>query len=167
MSPGKPTEKDFELSSKPKDKEEFLGQNLYVNDEKILKLFKELAENESKIAKVHNLGKSHEERDLIAIQITKGVLEERAPLKPMFKYVANMHGDETLGRQLLVYFAQYLVENYKENDEVKLLVDTTDIFLMPTMNPDGYVKGKVNIDAILKSWLRHTAITLIGKTHFD
>ena len=59
----------------------------------------------------------------------------------MFKYVGNMHGDETIGRQLLIYLVDYLVKNYGVIPEVTKLVDTTDIYLMPSMNPDGFAKS--------------------------
>ena len=49
-----------------------------------------------------------------------------------------MHGDETLGRQLLLYMAQYLVQNYQNDPRVRKLVDETEIHLLPTMNPDGF-----------------------------
>ena len=56
----------------------------------------------------------------------------------MFKYVGNMHGDETVGRQVLIYLAQYLVNEYGSNPRVTRLLDTTEIYILPTMNPDGY-----------------------------
>ena len=43
-----------------------------------------------------------------------------------------------MGRELLIYLAQYLLDNYATNGTVKDLVDTTDIWLMPSMNPDGF-----------------------------
>ncbi len=56
----------------------------------------------------------------------------------MFKYVGNMHGDEAAGRQLIVYLAHYLLHNYGREQRITNLVDTTEIYLMPTLNPDGF-----------------------------
>ena len=33
---------------------------------------------------------------------------------------------------------RYLAENYASDERVRRLVDTTDIFLVPSLNPDGY-----------------------------
>ena len=59
-----------------------------------------------------------------------------------FKYVANMHGDEVVGRQMVIYLAHYLLQNYRRDRRVKQLVDNTEIYLMPSMNPDGYTASK-------------------------
>lgn len=125
----------------PKD-ESFLNTPRYENTDQIQDLFARLAKENSDIARVHSLGQSLEGRDLIALEISKNV-RKRTLLKPMFKYVANMHGDETVGRELLIYLAQYLLNNYGKIAEVTQLVDTTDIFLMPSMNPDGFERSKV------------------------
>ena len=49
-----------------------------------------------------------------------------------------MHGDETVGRQLVIYFAEYLLENYENDARIKKLIDNIEIYLMPSLNPDGY-----------------------------
>ena len=55
------------------------------------------------------------------------------------KYVANMHGDETAGHELVLRFAAYLLESYEAGYEpVRKLLNNVRVHLMPTMNPDGY-----------------------------
>jgi carboxypeptidase M len=61
----------------------------------------------------------------------------------MFKYVANMHGDETVGRALVTILGEYLMLNYGKDERVTTLLNSTDIHLMPSMNPDGFAASKV------------------------
>ena len=66
---------------------------------------------------VGSVGQSVQGRSLTYIKLSNNV-QRRSLMEPMFKYVGNMHGNEVVGRQMLIYLAKYLVTNYGRNERV-------------------------------------------------
>lgn len=106
------------------------------------RLLQQWATNYSKIAEVSSVGKSVTGRSLFAMRLSAPLAstadkehDEEQLLKPKFKWVGNMHGDETIGREMMLALTYYLLLNSQTNARVARLLSSTDIYIMPTMNP--------------------------------
>ena len=115
--------------------------NHYHSYEEARAVFREYETRHPDLAKLHSIGQSVQGRELLVLQITRGAAAAREHGKPMFKWVANMHGNEAVGRQMVMFLAQHLLDNYGVEERVTRLVNTTDIWLMPSLNPDGFAAG--------------------------
>ncbi len=108
---------------------------------------KELAAKYPQIIKLFSIGKSVKGRDLWVVKISDNVNVDEP--EPEFKYIANMHGDEIVGRDVMVKLIEDMAANYNKDPEITALVNNTEIFIMPTMNPDGSMKRtRANADWI-------------------
>lgn len=86
---------------------------------------------------LYSIGKSVQGRDLWVLLITKDP-EKEILLKPNVKYIGNMHGNEAVGRELLIHLIDYLLKGYETDSYVRYLVENTRIHILPTINPDGF-----------------------------
>ena len=86
----------------------------------------------------YSLGNSVQNRELIVWKLRTNVTQERPVGVPMVKIVGNMHGDESVGREMIIALAQHLVTNYESDERVRRILDNTEIHLVPSMNPDGF-----------------------------
>lgn len=90
-------------------------------------------------AYLYSIGQSSQSREMWALAISKIRPMERIPGRAELKYVGNMHGNEVVGRELLLKFATELLQN---PSEYSALLETSRIHIMPSMNPDGYELAK-------------------------
>ncbi|KAL7648647.1 UNVERIFIED_CONTAM: hypothetical protein RMT77_000554 [Armadillidium vulgare] len=109
----------------------------YHNYTELKEFLTGLASRFPNISYLYSIGQSLEGRELYVLAISDNPTVHE-PGEPEFKYVANIHGDEKVSRELLLMFAQYLLEGYDRVSRVTYLVQSTRIHLMPSMNPDGY-----------------------------
>jgi carboxypeptidase T len=59
--------------------------------------------------------------------------------EPQILYTAIHHAREPNSLSQLVFYMWYLLENYELDNEIKSIVDNTELFFIPVVNPDGYL----------------------------
>jgi len=100
------------------------------------------AETYPEICRLYTVGQSVQGRELWAILITDNPDDEED--EPEFKYVSTMHGNEPLGTEMCLYFIDLLLTEYGTDERITNLVDSTAIWIVPLMSPDGLESGTRN-----------------------
>ncbi|XP_009289577.2 probable carboxypeptidase X1 isoform X1 [Danio rerio] len=108
------------------------------NYKEMRKLMKSVNEMCPDITRIYSIGKSYMGLKLYVMEISDNPGKHELG-EPEFRYVAGMHGNEVLGRELLLNLMQFICQEYKRgNQRILHLVKETRIHLLPAMNPDGY-----------------------------
>jgi len=84
-----------------------------------------------------SIGQSGEGRDLWMVKISDNAGMNEP--EPEVLYTALHHAREPEGVMTLLYYMYYLLENYDNDPFIQSLVDNTEMYFMPVINPDGYV----------------------------
>ena len=84
----------------------------YTQNSDIQDHMQELAERYPDLAQFVLVGQSALGQNITGLRISKDVKQERQLLKPMVRYVGNMHGNEPVGREMLNHFVSVLLQGY-------------------------------------------------------
>ena len=63
--------------------------------------------------------------------------------EPEVLYTALHHAREPESLTQLIYYMWYLLENYSTDPELQALVDNTEMYFVPCLNPDGYMYNQM------------------------
>lgn len=107
----------------------------YPSAAETAKTIKSIVAKYPAIMTVSSIGTSVSGKELLVVKISNNPSVDQ--IKPEFKYISSMHGDEITGRELMVKFIDDLGKNYGTDKVITDLIDNTEIFIMPSMNPDG------------------------------
>ena len=94
-----------------------------------------LAKTFPEVVQLHVMGYSHEGNPIIALEISNapGVDDGR----PNSVHNAGAHAREWPANEFAMNLAWYLITQYGTNERITDILDTTRVWLLPLMNPDG------------------------------
>uniref|UniRef100_A0A8C6P349 AE binding protein 1 n=1 Tax=Nothobranchius furzeri TaxID=105023 RepID=A0A8C6P349_NOTFU len=114
-------------------------------------LMKSVNEECANITSIYSLGRSSKGKELMAM-IVSGNPTEHEIGEPEFRYTAGLHGNEAVGREMILLLMQHLCKEYNDrNPRVQRLVEGIRIHLVPSLNPDGHERA-FEVGSELSSW---------------
>lgn len=114
---------------------------VYHNHDDMTRYLRATTARYPNLTALYSIGKSVQGRDLWVMVVSSSPYEHMLG-KPDIKYIGNIHGNEAVGRELLLHLIQYLITSYTSDPYVKWLLDNTRIHILPSLNPDGYAASK-------------------------
>jgi carboxypeptidase D len=105
------------------------------------KFVREINSKYPALTSVFTIGQSEQGREILVLEISDkpGVKTE---FEPNIKFIANLHGDENVGTNVLIQFIDYILLNYDHVPRIKKMIDSMHLYFALTVNPDGYFSCK-------------------------
>ena len=108
----------------------------YTSYNECVDFFKSAQKTNPNLFKVESIGKTWEDRDIIAVSITKDVKTNKD--KPALFYTGTIHAREWIGIELSLSFAKYILDHIDYDPQLNAILDRTTLYMVPCANPDGF-----------------------------
>jgi carboxypeptidase T len=105
------------------------------------------------IVDTFSIGRTIEGRDIWCIKISDNAAADENEAEVLFHGL--QHAREAISGTSLIFFAQYLAENYARNNSVRQLVNNRELFIIPCVNADGYVYNQTTNPAGGGNWRKN------------
>ena len=108
----------------------------YTSYDECVSFFKEAQKSNPELFSVETIGRTWEDREIIAVSITTNV--KKAEEKPALFYTGTIHAREWIGIELSLSFAKYILEHVDYDPYLKKILKATTLYMVPCANPDGF-----------------------------
>jgi len=96
---------------------------------------KQLAAGYPSIVRLSSLGQSLEKRNIYALKISDHPGQREN--EPKVAFLGCHHAREWISVEVPLEIASYLIRNYENDERVKAIVNSSEIWIIPLVNPDG------------------------------
>src|SRR5687767_6403251 len=91
------------------------------------------------VTKLVKLGTTHQGRDILALKVTQGARGIKDGSRPAVIFSATQHAREWIAPEVTRRLMYHYLDRWAADDpEVKKLLQSTELWFVPVMNPDGY-----------------------------
>ena len=87
------------------------------------------------LARISVIGQTVEGRNIYALKVSDNVNIDEAEAEVIF--IGCHHAREWISVEIPYLLGKYLVENYSSDSQVRDLVDESEVWIIPLLNPDG------------------------------
>ena len=91
------------------------------------------------VTKLVKLGTTYQGRDILALKMTAGARGQKDGSRPAVIFSATQHAREWIAPEMVRRLMYTYLERWEADDEpTKKLLQSTELWFVPVMNPDGY-----------------------------
>jgi murein tripeptide amidase MpaA len=112
------------------------GRYAYYTLTEYQNFMQQIAAQYPNICQLVQFGSSVQNRPLLMMKISDNVMVDEN--EPELKYISSIHGDEVVGYDMLIRLIQLLTSQYGIDPRITNIVNNTEIWINPMLNPDGY-----------------------------
>ena len=162
---------DFIITQTPERNIENLGRGNkdiagYHTYDEALDYLQQIAADYPEICSLSDIGDSHGkiyydsgmdayvdyQHDIWMLKISDNVNDEED--EPAVFFLGDHHAREPISTEVTLGIIQYLVDNYGVDDQITYMVDHSEIYIVPMVNPDGH---EVVLNQLNTNWRKNIA----------
>lgn len=113
-------------------------RSTYHDFDKVGRHLREIVSRYPTLASLIRYGTSQEGRPLVALKISDNVHLDEA--EPEALITAATHGNELITVEVVFGIIDTLLAGYRSRAQIRRVVDSREIYFVPVVNPDGYVR---------------------------
>ncbi len=112
----------------------------YLTLDEIYAAMRQLANQHPRLVQMFEIGRSVENRPIYALRLTKDPRRARVYRdRPQVVINALQHAREWITPPVALYLAYRMVAEYDTDTRVREYLDRLEVYVIPVVNPDGYV----------------------------